>query len=66
MRSWLIEIRKHQNLLQKDVAKSAGISRQQYCSVENGIRRPSVDTAKKIAEVLGFDWTRFFEEEQSK
>jgi len=31
--------------------------------IENGNANPSVKVAKKIAAVLGFDWTRFYEDE---
>jgi len=31
--------------------------------IENGNANPSVKVAKKIAAVLGFDWTRFFDDE---
>jgi putative transcriptional regulator len=31
--------------------------------VENGNANPSVEVAKKIAAVLGFNWTLFFEDE---
>jgi transcriptional regulator with XRE-family HTH domain len=31
---------------------------------ESGERRPSVETAKKIADELGFDWTKFFEDNE--
>ena len=30
---------------------------------ERNERRPSVETAKAIADVLGFDWTKFFEDQ---
>jgi len=30
--------------------------------IETGERRLSVEIAKKIAEILGFDWTKFFEQ----
>lgn len=40
-----------------------GISRAGYANIENGKRLPSVPVAKKIAAVLGFDWTRFYEED---
>jgi len=43
------------------MAEKVGISRQYYDFVENGQRRPSPEVAKKIAEALGFDWTRFYE-----
>jgi DNA-binding XRE family transcriptional regulator len=31
--------------------------------IEGGHRNPSVDVAKKIAAVLGFDWIRFYDDE---
>lgn len=49
------------DLTMKQVANEAGISESFYCLIESGDRRPSVETAKKIAAVLGFDWTRFYE-----
>ena len=62
MRSWLIEMRKKKELTQKQVATSCGISRQDYSFIERGERDVPVKTAKKIAEILGFDWQVFFEE----
>lgn len=61
MNQWLIEKRKNKGLSQKDVSEMARISQPSYCNIENGSRRPSVETAKRIAEALGFDWTEFFE-----
>lgn len=61
MRDWLIEIRKSKNLTQDEVATKSGISRQYYSFIENGDRNCPVETAKKIADALGFDWTKFFE-----
>ena len=40
------------------------MSQSGYASIETGARRPSVDMAKRIAAVLGFKWTRFFEEDE--
>jgi transcriptional regulator with XRE-family HTH domain len=34
-----------------------------YSVVETGERKPSVKTAKKIANAFGFDWTKFFEDD---
>jgi len=31
--------------------------------IELGERQPSVKVAKKIASVLGFDWTLFYQDE---
>ena len=46
------------------MADAAGISQSYYAGIETGIRgKPlSVPVAKKIAAVLGFDWTQFYEE----
>lgn len=64
MRVWLIAIRENNKISQKEVATRAKITQPSYCNIENGKRRPSVAVAKKIAAVLGFDWTRFYEEER--
>ena len=61
MRKWLIEIRNGRT--QAQIAKEAGITQQMYSAIELGVRRPSVEVAKKIASVMGFNWTRFFEDE---
>ena len=64
MRYWLKELRcKSNNLTQEQLAKQAGISRTMITEIENGNANPSVEVAKKIASVLGFNWTRFFEDE---
>ncbi len=60
MREWLRAIRVGKNLRQKQVAEAAQITQPSYHNIECGSRSPSVETAKKIAEFLGFDWTRFF------
>lgn len=61
---WLKELRKKNKKTQGQMAEAAGVTQQHYNYIENGERRPSVEVAKRIAEVLGFAWTRFFEEEQ--
>lgn len=63
LRNWLITAREESKMTQEMVAQRAGILRPSYSNIENGERRPSVETAKKIAEVLGFEWTKFFEDE---
>ena len=52
------------DLRQADVAEKLGISQQMYSFIETGQRQPSVQVAKRIAAVLGFDWTRFFEDQE--
>jgi len=34
--------------------------------IVNGKANPSVDVAKRIADVLGFDWTLFFEDDEAR
>ena len=63
MRTWLVKIRGDRS--QYKVAKMAGIAQSTYACIEVGSRTPSVRMAKKIAAVLGFDWWRFFEDEES-
>ncbi len=60
MRNWLIAMREDQGIKQCDVAKKVGIAQPSYNMIEKGKRNPAVKTAKAIAEVLGFDWTRFY------
>lgn len=62
-REWLNAIREKHCMTQENVAEKSGISRVYYTRIENGDYNVPVDTAKKIAEALGFDWTRFYEEE---
>lgn len=61
MRKWLVSLRGDQS--QQELADKIGMSQSGYALIETGSRRPSVETAKKIASALGFDWTRFFESE---
>ena len=58
---WLEEIRVNKGMSQKAVAEAAKISQPTYCNIEKGKRGISVETARRIASVLGFDWTRFYE-----
>ncbi len=63
MRYWLKEIRIKCGYTVKSLATDVGISESYYEKIERGERNAPVKTAKKIAEVLGFDWQIFFEEE---
>ena len=66
MRIWLADLRKAKGFSQYKVAELAGVSQSYYASIETGARgKPlSVNTAKKIAETLEFDWTMFYENEK--
>ena len=60
-RDWLIEERKKKDLTYTDVASKAGVTGIHIYNIETGKANPSIDTAKKIAKVLDFDWTRFYD-----
>lgn len=64
MRKWLRDIRKARGLTEGAVAAAAGITQVAYHWIETGKRTPRPETAKKIAAVLGFEWTRFYEDEE--
>ena len=59
-RKWLTEIRNAHGFTQEQVADSAEIKRPYYSMIESGKRSPSVSVAKRIGEVLKFNWTIFF------
>ena len=63
MRIWLKEIRMSRNMTQQQVANLSGVSRTTITEIENNNSNPSVEKAKKIADVLGFRWTRFFDDD---
>ena len=63
MRIWLKDIRAQQNMTQQEVAKAANVDVTMISKIELGERQPSVKVAKKIASVLGFDWTLFYQDE---
>jgi transcriptional regulator with XRE-family HTH domain len=64
VRCWLKAKREEKIFPQEYVAAKSGITPQYYSYIETGGRRPSVSVAKRIAALLGFDWTRFYEDGQ--
>ena len=62
MRDWLKKIRRDKCWTVKKAAEEMGISAAYLDKIERGERDVPVKTAKKIAEILGFDWQVFFEE----
>ena len=66
-RTYLIQKRLNTNFSQSDIANLVGISRQYYNSIENGLRRPSPEIAKKIANCLNFkdEWYKLLENDTS-
>jgi len=66
MREWLVQARNAKGMSQADVAKQSGIVQQSYQLIEKGVNRPRIETARRIGTVLGFPWTRFYEDEESE
>lgn len=62
MRNWLIALRELKGLSQKAVSEAIGVAQPTYWEYEHGDSTPSVPIAKKIAAVIGFDWTLFYED----
>ena len=58
----LIAHRTGRGLTQDEVAKQVGLRRGSYSNIERGKCKPSVPVAKRIADVLGLEWTMFFAE----
>ena len=56
-------LRQDNGLTQTALAEAAGVVRQTISNIECGINAPSVRLAKKLAEILGLNWTDFFTEE---
>ena len=54
-------IRKSAGLTRKELAMAAKVSPMTIYRYENWMRQPSAPVAKRIAAVLDFDWTKFFE-----
>lgn len=57
--------REQKGLSQEQLAAKIGVSRQSLSAIERGIAKPSVENAKKIAEVLDLRWSDFYEETSS-
>ena len=53
MKNRLEQIRRERGILQEDLAKSMGVSRQTISSLENGRYNPSILLAHKIAKFFG-------------
>lgn len=64
MAEWLETARINCGMTKTALAEIVNVDISVIGKYERGERRPSVETAKKIAEALGFDWTRFFEDER--
>lgn len=58
----LRELRESSGITQTDLAIKVGVSRQAISLIENGQMKPSIKNAKKISEILKFDWRLFYED----
>ena len=66
MKNKIEAIRKERGILQDEVAKAMGVSRQTFSSLENGRYNPSIMLAYKIAKYFGMtiEDVFIFEEEE--
>lgn len=53
MRKKLIVLRKEKGLTQRQVADQLGVTRSFYGMIETGDRNPTLDLARRIAELFG-------------
>ena len=58
----LTEKREKAGLTQEQLAAKMNISRQAVSMLESGKNTPKVSTAKKLGEILHFDWTELYEQ----
>lgn len=65
-REWLIELRIKKKFTQEQLAIICGTTQMNISSIENGTRRPSTELAQKLAKVLKFKWTKFYEENNNQ
>lgn len=62
----LKDIRNDANLTQLELSQRCGCERSTIAKIEAGAVYPSVKLAKKIGEVLNFDWTLLYEDKKHK
>ena len=61
-RHWLIQARHDSGMTFSELAKKVGVSQQAISHWETGKRTPKPKSAQKYANILGFEWTKFYEE----
>ncbi len=57
---WLKEHRIAAGMTQDELGEASGVDRSLISKLETGSANASPTTAKAIAKILKFDWTRFF------
>lgn len=58
----LKERREAAGMTQEQLSKESGVKRTTIAMIESGKNTPSVGNAKKLANVLGFEWFEFYED----
>jgi DNA-binding XRE family transcriptional regulator len=58
------EKRTEKGLTLKALGKLIGLSGQSVFYIEHGVHKPKIKTAKKLGEILGVDWTKFYDDEE--
>ena len=61
-RRWLWQLRVEKGMTQADLAADSGVSQEMIHYLEAGKRAPKPKLAQQIGRLLGFDWTKFYEE----
>ena len=59
-------MREEANISQTKLAKKCGVVRQTIGEIESGRNKPSVKLAKKLGEILNFNWWEFFDENRKE
>ena len=62
----LKEKRIEKGMTQQEVAEAVGITDMAVSYYESGQRIPKPAMAKKLGELLGFDWTEIYEEDDGE
>lgn len=55
------ELREKAGFTQEQLAERMGVSKQAISKIELGRSKPTVENAKKLGEILHFDWTAIYE-----
>lgn len=55
------ELRKERNLSLTKLAELSGITKQGLSRIERGEVEPRIENAKRLGEVLDFDWWKLYE-----
>ena len=63
-RNWLKARRIKSGMQSQQVAEAVGITKENYCRLENGTNKPGLMLAFKLSDLLGFDVREFAKEER--